>query len=69
MKETGTEETFDNVYEKYMLKQDSALHSMLSNLKQIKQENSSSDLQVLLSDVKEAPTAFNLIQDSHHDVQ
>ena len=68
MEETGTDKTFDNVYEKYQVKQDTALTEFISELKQIKQENTHSDLQVLLSDVKEAPAAFNLIQDSHQEM-
>ena len=40
----------------------------ISELKQIKQQNTRSDLQVLLSDVKEAPAAFNLIKDSHQEL-
>ena len=61
MKEAETKHNFESVYDKYQLKQDIALQRIVSELKQIKRDNRLSDLQVLFSDVKEAPAAFNLI--------
>ena len=67
MQEAGTEESFENVYEKYTAKQDAALNNLISELKQIKRDNTSNDLHVLYSDVKEAPNVFNLIHDTQKE--
>ena len=61
MQESGLEETFDNVFDKYTSKQEFALDNLISEMKQVKRENIDDDLHVLFSDVKEAPNAFNLI--------
>ena len=63
MKEAGTEESFDNVFDKYTSSQNIAQNNLISELKQIKRDNANDDLHVLYSDVKEAPNVFNLIQD------
>ena len=44
MQEAGTEETFENVYDKYTSKQDTALNDLISELKQIKRDNTNNDL-------------------------
>lgn len=63
--QSGDEQSFENVHDEYVHNQDNALQELLEELKNIRRENKKENLQILLSDVKEAPSALHLINDVH----
>ena len=61
----GDEKSFETVHDEYVHNQANALDSLFEDLRIIKRDNKKENLQILVSDVNEAPSALHLINDAH----